>query len=733
MALIGSNNAEKIWNYLYAKLGNAYGVAGIMGNMEAESGLKPNNLQNTYEKKLGFTDESYTAAVDNGSYTNFVQDKAGYGLVQYTYWSLKQSVYDYAKSTGKSIGDLEMQLEHICKLLSTDYASSVWNVCKNATSIRQASDAMLLKFERPADQSEAVQVKRAGYGQNFYDKYAKVTTSNNSNGGTNMGYTNSSLVDCTVKSPNHSGTRTHKIDRITPHCVVGQLSAEGIGGCFPSGREASCNYGIGYDGRVCLIVDEQNRSWCTSSSANDQRAITIECASDTTEPYAFKQAVYDKLVKLCIDICKRNGLKKVLWFADKDKSLNYTPADGECVLTVHRWFANKSCPGNWMYSRMGQLADEINKALGATNTTPAPVAPTKTETELRKAVANWLVQYCGLKEGSTQHKAILAVFNNSKLCSRYTMTVNDAWCATAVSAAFIACGLAGKAGSGSLFECVECSCYYMVEYAKKQGIWVENDAYTPNVGDVILYDWDDNGSGDNTGNPDHVGIVVSVNGSTIKVIEGNISDSVGYRNIAVNGKYIRGYITPKYSKFATASSTAPIVMPSTPAPSASYAVGDIVTFKGTKHYASANATSGSACKAGKAKVTAVYNGKHPYHLIAEKDGGSTVYGWVDAADISGKVTTTPAPSNSSSSSATVDYAESYNKSISGTYKTTDNLNLRCGAGTKKAILCTMPKGSVVRNYGYYSTYGGVKWYYISYTDKNGKSWLGFCSSAYLTK
>lgn len=184
-----------------------------------------------------------------------------------------------------------------------------------------------------------------------------------------MGYTNSSLVDCTVKSPNHSGTRTHKIDRITPHCVVGQLSAEAIGGCFKSeSRQASCNYGIGYDGKVCLVVDEQNRSWCSSSNSNDQRAITIECASDKTSPYAFKDACYNKLVKLCIDICKRNNLTKVLWFSDKDTALNYTPKTGECVLTVHRWFSSyKSCPGDWLFNRMSKLASEINNGLGGSS------------------------------------------------------------------------------------------------------------------------------------------------------------------------------------------------------------------------------------------------------------------------------------------------------------------------------------------------------------------------------
>lgn len=166
MSLIGSNNEQKIWNYLYAKLKNAYGVAGIMGNIQAESGLRPNNLQNSYEKKLGFTDDTYTKAVDNGSYTNFVQDKAGYGLVQWTYWSLKQDLYNYAKAHKKSIGDMEMQLEFLCKQLSENYAT-VWNTCKNAKSVPEASNVMLLKFERPADQSTAVQQKRAAFSQEW--------------------------------------------------------------------------------------------------------------------------------------------------------------------------------------------------------------------------------------------------------------------------------------------------------------------------------------------------------------------------------------------------------------------------------------------------------------------------------------------------------------------------------------------------------------------------------------
>ena len=189
---------------------------------------------------------------------------------------------------------------------------------------------------------------------------------------------NSPLVVYTKLSPNHSGQRTHSIDRITPHCVVGQLSAESICGCFIStSRQASCNYGIGTDGRISMSVEEKNRSWCSSSRENDQRAVTIECASDKTAPYAFNNAVYASLVNLCVDICQRNGKKKLLWFADKNKSLNYAPKADEMIITVHRWFANKSCPGNWLYARLGDLASEVTKQLtggtssGGGTTTPS--------------------------------------------------------------------------------------------------------------------------------------------------------------------------------------------------------------------------------------------------------------------------------------------------------------------------------------------------------------------------
>lgn len=194
-----------------------------------------------------------------------------------------------------------------------------------------------------------------------------------------MGYTNSPLVSYTKLSPNHSGQRTHAIDRITPHCVVGQCSVETLGNIFaPKERRASSNYGIGVDGRVGMYCEEKNCSWCSSSSANDQRAVTIECASDTSHPYAFKDIVYNRLIELCVDICKRNGKTKLLWFGDKDKTLAYKPAANEMVLTVHRWFANKSCPGDWMYARMGDLAAKVTAKLGGATTTEPEKTPDTT-------------------------------------------------------------------------------------------------------------------------------------------------------------------------------------------------------------------------------------------------------------------------------------------------------------------------------------------------------------------
>ena len=224
-----------------------------------------------------------------------------------------------------------------------------------------------------------------------------------------MAYTNSPLVAYTKLSPNHSGQRTHSIDRITPHCVVGQATAERICDCVISpDRQASCNYGIGTDGRVSLCVEEKNRSWCSSNRENDQRAVTIECASDTSAPYAMNSKVYESLVKLCTDICQRNGKKKLLWFADKTKTLDYAPKADEMVLTVHRWFANKSCPGDWLYSRLGDLAARVTTALGSTPTETDP-AQEPSKAELYRVRKTWA--------DAKSQKGAYKILANAKACA----------------------------------------------------------------------------------------------------------------------------------------------------------------------------------------------------------------------------------------------------------------------------------------------------------------------------
>lgn len=202
-----------------------------------------------------------------------------------------------------------------------------------------------------------------------------------------MVYTNSELVAVKKLSPNHSGKRTHSIDRISPHCVVGQCTAEGLGDWFgKSSTKASSNYGIDRNGRVGLYVEEKNRSWCTSSNSNDQRAITIECASDTREPYTMNNKVYETLIKLCTDICKRNGKKKLMWLGDKTRSLNYTPKSDEMIITVHRWFANKSCPGDWLYSRLGDVAKRVTANLNSTQ--PSTTGSTQVPFTVKVLISN---------------------------------------------------------------------------------------------------------------------------------------------------------------------------------------------------------------------------------------------------------------------------------------------------------------------------------------------------------
>ena len=448
MSLKGTTNAQKIWNFLIEKGLSAHGAAGLMGNLYAESGLVPTNLQNTYEKSLGMTDVEYTAAVDAGTYTNFVKDSAGYGLAQWTYWSRKEALLKYAQNAKASIGDLETQLLFLWKELSESYAS-VLSTLKSATSIRTASDAVLTKYERPADMGTSVQTKRASYGQTYYDQFA----------GTNSSVTSAASGSCTAAR------------------LLEIAAAE-----------------IGYK-------EKASNSNLDNATANAGSANWTKYARDL-----YAAGYYNG---------NKNGYAWCDVFVD------------------------------WCFYKLAG---------------------------------------CDAKRAQ------------------------EVECQT------------GELGAG---------CKYSMEYYQKQGRFYTSD---PQPGDQIFFT-----SG---GSISHTGIVESVSGTTIVTIEGNASDQVKRINRKMNDGYTYGFGRPKFDSVASSGASTGTSSGSTAQTSdiGDLKVGDIVNFTGSVHYANANATSGPACKAGKAKVTAIYKtGKHPIHLVAVSGGGSTVYGWVNTADISGKV------------------------------------------------------------------------------------------------
>lgn len=349
---------ENIYNRLMAEIKNPYGAAGAMGNIEAESGLRANNLQNSVEKRLGMTDEEYTAAVDNGSYVDFCTDRGGYGLCQWTSAGRKTGLLNFARGRGVSIGNEDMQIEWLLHELRTSY-KGVLSALKGAKTVKEASDVFMCKFERPANQSDANKAARAARGMKYYEMYA----------GKEKAMSNSSLVNYTKISPNRTSPRKHKIDTITIHCMACDLSVERCGAVFAKRtRMASSNYGVGSDGRVGLYVEEKDRSWCSSNKANDHRAITIEVACEPVAPYKVTNAAMAALIELVADICRRNEIKQLLWKGDKSLIGQVDKQN----MTVHRWFAKKACPGDYLYGKHGYIAAEVNKRLGVTAVQPEP-------------------------------------------------------------------------------------------------------------------------------------------------------------------------------------------------------------------------------------------------------------------------------------------------------------------------------------------------------------------------
>lgn len=300
--------------------------------------------------------------------------------------------------------------------------------------------------------------------------------------------------------------------------------------------------------------------------------------------------------------------------------------------------------------------------------------------------------WVGKNENDGSYKEIIDIYNSQKNLPRGTKMQYDwAWCAATWSA------LAIKLGYGDIIP-IEMSCYYLIDKAIKMGCWQENDGYIPKPGDAVLYDWNDKGIGDNKGNPDHIGIVEYVNTASgyFVVIEGNYKDSVKKRTVSINGKFIRGFITPKYDC-------------------------DIVdlpdgTNKTVKELAM-EVISGLWGN-GDARKEALESYGYDYEEIRK--------------EVNLILNTTKEPEKGTVKVEATCKAMSFNTSFSGVYKTSANVHCRNDAGTNKKSLVLIPKGTEVRNYGYYTLFNGSKWLLIQFI-LNGISYTGFTHEAYLKK
>ena len=447
-----------IWDYFKAKGLNDFGIAGLMGNLYAESGLKPTNLQNTYEKKLGYTDAEYTAAVDQGKYTNFVKDSAGYGLAQWTYWSRKQNLLDFAQSKNKSIGDLHMQLDFLYKELSEGYKNSVLKVLCEAKSVLEASNSVLLKFERPADQSTTVQNKRAGFGQTYYDKYAgksateesskpaTTPTTGTNTGGTKMKYNSSNkpLVCMQTNSTCYKGTRTMTVLGVLWHStgannpwlkryvqpssndanyskLMELLGKNQYGNDWNHiERQAGLNCWIGKlaDGTVTTVqtMPWNYRPWgCGSGSKGSCNSgwIQFEICEDSLTDKAYFDKVYKEGVEITAYLCKMynlnpkgtvtvNGVKVPVIL---DHQTSYQLGMGGNHGDVQHWF-----------KRYGKTLDDVRndvaKLLGEDSTTTPPTETTPSQPSTSKVLYRVRKSW----KDATSQKGAYSVLENAKKC-----------------------------------------------------------------------------------------------------------------------------------------------------------------------------------------------------------------------------------------------------------------------------------------------------------------------------
>lgn len=388
MALIGVSNEEKIWHYLYAKLNNSFGVAGLMGNLYAESGLSPINLQNTFERSLKLSDSAYTAAVDKGTYNNFIKDGAGYGLAQWTYYTRKEKLLNFAKAQKKSIGDLEMQLDFLIKELSENYTKSVYSTLLNAKSVLEASNSVLLKFERPANQSLSVQKKRAEYGQKYYDKYANkndvvVKQKEDDN------------LDIIKKTSTVNTTyyKNRPIKWIVIHYTAGTTSRKGVASNIAAyfsrpSTKASADFIVDDETIVQYNPDLKNR-YCWSVGGSKYKTLSTSLGGKYHGQCTSRNAVN-------IEICSTKVNTKSLKASDSDWSLSAAAVNNAIKLTrylmdlldldidhviMHHHVTGKLCPQPWTLNekRLSGWTSFLSAVKATGSYTPPTIAATKSE------------------------------------------------------------------------------------------------------------------------------------------------------------------------------------------------------------------------------------------------------------------------------------------------------------------------------------------------------------------
>lgn len=511
MALKGTTTEEKIWNFLKDNGLNDFGAAALMGNLYAESALRPTNLQNTYEKSLGMTDAEYTAAVDNGTYCNFVKDCAGYGLAQWTYWSRKQNLLDFAKSAGKSIGDLEMQLTFLIKELKSGYASVI-KTLKTATSILVASNAVLTKYERPANQGTSVQNARASYGQKYYDQFAKPAKKEEKPMSTKI--TTGAQLAARAKD------------------VAQKYKTLYVMGCFGAPMNAT-----------------NKKRYCANHSYNkaaDRQAMINAASADT---FGFD----------CVCL-----IKGLLWGWCGDATKTYGGAG----------YAVNGVPDIGADSMIGVCKD---------------VSTDFSKIEVGEAV--WCKGHIGIYIGGGLAVECTPAWKN---CVQIT-----------------ACNCT-KSGYSRRNWTKHGKLPYVSYTGASESVNAGASTTTTTKPSTST------GTGNET-------VYVVKKGDTLSAIAkkyGTTYQKLAQYNGIANPNIISiGQKIRIPGKAAQATAWVP-------------KKGDIVNFTGNKHYASANAANGPSCKPGKAKITAdpyqLGKSKHPYHLVAVKGGGSTVYGWVDA-------------------------------------------------------------------------------------------------------